>query len=259
VSCAEGQRVQAYFDGELEGAAATAVERHLSECAECRALYAQLQATRARLQRELPAIVAPPQLRARIARALDAENATTAAPPRARSTWRSRPFWQGAWSGAGVAALALGTVLFLLLPRPDPVLDAVVDAHVRALMSNHPTDVISTDRHTVKPWFAGRADVSPTVADFAAQGYRLIGGRADYLEHQRAAVLVYQHGAHVIDVFSWAAGHRALPQRASRDGYHETFWKVGDVQYGAVSDAGWDELFTLRRLLQQLAETEARE
>jgi anti-sigma factor RsiW len=150
-------------------------------------------------------------------------------------------------------------VLFSVLPLSGPLLDGVVEAHVRSLASGHLTDVISTDRHTVKPWFAGHADVSPAVADFAAQGYRLVGGRADYLDHQRVAVLVYQHGAHVINVFSWSADRHSLPRRASRDGYHMMSWQAGDLQYCAVSDAGWEELTTLSGLLQTLANADTRE
>jgi anti-sigma factor RsiW len=142
--------------------------------------------------------------------------------------------------------------MFLLLsPSLSSVLlDELVAAHVRSLMPAHLIDVESTDQHTVKPWFAGHADVSPVVADFAAQGYRLVGGRADYLDHQRAAVVVYQHGAHVINVFSWS-GRGGLSEQATRNGYHMLFWKSGDVQYCAVSDAGWDELSRLVRLQQQ--------
>ena len=101
-----------------------------------------------------------------------------------------------------------------------PLLDDLVADHTRSLLGSHLIDVVSTDRHTVKPWFAGRTDVSPVVADFADHGYRLVGGRADYLDHQRAAVVVYQHGAHVINVFSWALRSAARaarhhPQRLS--------------------------------------------
>ena len=97
-------------------------------------------------------------------------------------------------------------------------MDDLVGAHLRSLMPDHLIDVISTDRHTVKPWFAGHTDVSPVVEDFAAQGYRLLGARADYVDRQRAAVLIYQHGAHVINVFSWQSARPAGaydPQRIS--------------------------------------------
>jgi anti-sigma factor RsiW len=109
----------------------------------------------------------------------------------------------------------------------------------------------------VKPWFAGHADVSPVVADFAQQGYRLVGGRADYLDHQRSAVVIYQHGAHFINVFSWA-GKKTLPANTSRNGYHMIFWRAGDVEYCAVSDTGWNELRGLVLLLQELSARDAR-
>ncbi len=132
---------------------------------------------------------------------------------------------------------------FFFIPRfANPLLDQLVSAHVRSLMPSHLIDVVSTDKHTVKPWFTGHADVSPAVADFEPQGYRLIGGRVDYLDHQRSAVVVYQHGAHVINVFSWAGNERALPNDVTRNGYHLAFWKAGDLEYCAVSDTGWDEL-----------------
>jgi len=101
----------------------------------------------------------------------------------------------------------------------------------------------------VKPWFAGHADVSPVVVDFAGQGYRLVGGRADYFDRQRVAVVVYEHGPHVINVFTWVAGQRVLPEFATRSGYHIACWKLGNLQYCAVSDTGWDELRALMRLL----------
>ena len=141
---------------------------------------------------------------------------------------------------------------FFLPPSADPLLDELVGAHVRSLTPDHLIDVVSTDRHTVKPWFAGHADVSPAVADFEPQGYRLTGGRADYVDRQRAAVVVYRHGPHVINVFSWAAD-RSVPENTTRNGYHLAFWKTGNVLNCAVSDTGWDELLGLVHLLQGLA------
>ena len=171
-----------------------------------------------------------------------------------------QPFWAGAMSGVGASAIAAALALLLLTPLlSTPLVDDLVGAHMRSLMPTHLIDVASTDRHTVKPWFAGHADVSPVVADFAAQGYRLIGGRADYLDHQRSAVVVYQHGAHVINVFSWTANHRILPKSATRNGYHLLFWKAGDIEYCAVSDTGWEELQGLVRLLRNLSASDRQE
>jgi anti-sigma factor RsiW len=119
-------------------------------------------------------------------------------------------------------------------------------------MPDHLIDVVSTDKHNVKSWFAGHTDVSPVVADFEQQGYRLIGGRADYFEHQRAAVVVYRHGAHVINVFSWAGDQHGVPRTPPAMAII-WFWIVGDLEYCAVSDTAWDELLGLARLLQDLS------
>jgi anti-sigma factor RsiW len=238
-------RVQAYFDGEADAVAAADIERHIEGCAECRALLDDLKKLRTALRQELTYETAPPALRGRVMRALDQE--TNARKP------RLQPFWSGAFSGIAGTAIAASIAFFLLAPPlTNPLLEDLVSAHVRSLMPDHLIDVVSTDKHTVKPWFAGHADVSPVVADFAEQGYRLIGGRADYFDHQRAAVTVYQHGAHVINVFSWAATRDSVPKDTTRNGYHLAFWKTGDVVYCAVSDTGWDELRRLQLLLQDL-------
>ena len=255
MQCAETLRVQAAFDGELDAVAASAVERHAEHCPECRTLLAHLKRTRAQIRQHLEYGQAGPELRARIARMLEMEAA--AAPP-ARPAWRGRPFWLGTVAGAG-AALAASLAVVLLAPLLRASLpEELVAAHVRSLMPNHLTDVVSTDRHTVKPWFAGHADVSPVVADFSAQDYRLVGGRADYFARQRVAAVVYEHGAHVINVFTFAPGGRALPAEVSRHGYHVACWEAADLGYCAVSDAGWEEIAGLRQLLEDLAARDAR-
>ena len=267
MQCAESLRVQAYFDGEVDALAAAEIERHAGHCPECRALLQDLERTRAGIRRDLDYGQAPAALRERIERALDDEEARGAelvaphespplAPARrgttARPPWRTRPFWQGAFGGLGAAVAAALVYLFLSAVPSAALQEELTRAHVRSLMPGHLTDVVSTDQHTVKPWFAGHADVSPVVADFSAAGYRLVGGRADYLDRQRAAVLVYQHGAHVINVFVWAGARHAFPERTTRAGYHLVFWKVGDLDYCAVSDAGWNELTGLVDLLRDL-------
>ena len=260
--CAESLRVQAHFDGELDALAAADIERHYEACAECRELLKDLEQVRTALRQDLTYATTPPALRARIMRALDQESPVQSSRLNAGRlmNWRPRPFWKGAFSGIGGTAIAASIAFFLLAPPlANPLLDDLVSAHVRSLMPDHLIDVVSTDKHTVKPWFAGHTDVSPVVADFAQQGYRLIGGRADYFDQQRAAVVVYQHGSHVINVFSWVATKASLPQNTTRNGYHLAFWKTGNLVYCAVSDTGWAELEGLVQLLQDLGAQEIRE
>jgi anti-sigma factor RsiW len=258
VQCADSLRVQAYFDAEVDAVAAAEVERHIERCVECRALLEHLQEVRKVLRRDAAYETTPIDLRARLRQALDQESRAAVVPiaasKAAPSPLRRAPFWSGAVSGFGGAAIAAMLAFFLIVPRfSSPLVDDLVSAHLRSLMPAHLIDVVSTDKHTVKPWFAGHTDVSPTVADYTPQGYQLIGGRADYLEHQRSAVVVYQHGAHVINVFSWADGAKPLPSDTTRNGYHMAFWQTGDIRYCAVSDTGWDELLALKRLMRESA------
>ena len=126
-----------------------------------------------------------------------------------------------------------------------------MNAHLRSLMSDHLIDVVSSDRHTVKPWFAGHTDVSPPAADFDKEGYKLIGGRADYVDGHRAAVVVYRHGLHIVNVFAWAASAEKLPGEVTQKGYNIVCWNKADLDYCAVSDTGMDELLDLVRLIKQ--------
>jgi anti-sigma factor (TIGR02949 family) len=250
--CAETQGVAEYFDGEVDAVRAAQIEQHVHTCAECQRELAALQQMRGLLRSPAGRLAMPAELRGRIVEALDREPALRR--PGGRLTARSRPFWFGVFSGIGGSAVAAMLAFVFLVPLlTNPLPGELVADHTHALMSSHLIDVVSTDQHTVKPWFAGRTDVSPVVADFAPQGYRLLGGRVEVLDHQRAAVLVYRHGAHYINVYTWGIRAGGVPPNATRRGYHLAFWKEGDLGYCAVSDAGWPELSTLVGLLQDLS------
>jgi anti-sigma factor RsiW len=249
-------RLEAYFDGELDAISAADLERHIGECAECRAQLEDLENLRRALRRDLGFDRASPELRARVAAALDREVALDPEDSgvRPRAPTDAPSFWRGVVAGMGGLAVAASLVFLIGAPvSVNPLFNDLVNAHVRSLMPAHLIDVESTDRHTVKPWFAGHADVSPAVFDFADQGYRLLGGRADYFDRQRAAVVVYQHGAHIINVFSWADDGNSLPSDTTRSGWHLAFWRTGNLNYCAVSDTGWDELMKLESLIKEAA------
>ena len=239
MSCSETLRTQAFIDGELDEAAAVEAERHIATCPECRAFSEHAADLSDAVARTATRHAVPAPLRARIMAALERE----------RRGPRFDRFWAGILSGVAASALAAGLAALLWLPpSANSLLEEVGQAHVDAMSEGTQIAVLSSNHHTVKPWFAGRADVSPPVADFASAGFPLAGGRAAEIAGSRAAVVVYRHGLHEIDLFVWA-GRGAAAQGVYR-GYHIIFWQKGDLNFAAVSDTEWSELKNFERLVQ---------
>jgi anti-sigma factor RsiW len=168
-------------------------------------------------------------------------------------------FFGGAFAGATLSALVLGAVLwFQAAPRVAPgagVAQEIVSSHVRALMSDRAIDVISSDKHTVKPWFNGKIDYAPPVVDPAGPGFALVGGRLDYVDHKPVAVVVYRYLKHPIDVYVFpehraGQGVQSAPTETksdgkevtpivtqSDDGYALARWNHDGMTFWAVTDA----------------------
>ena len=249
--CNEAQRVHAYFDGELDAEASAIIEQHVAHCAGCAALIRDLQSTRDAVRERGFYHRASPVLRSHVTELLDREMG---------KAWnfrgfgsRNKAFWLGLATGIVPTAITAALVLFVYLgPASDRLVDDLMSAHLRSLVANHLIDVASSDQHTVKPWFAGHADVSPPAVDFPEADYRLIGGRTDYIDGRRAAVVVYRHGAHIINVFAWQQNGGSPPKTLTRNGYHIVCWRNGDLMFCAVSDTALNELLALTRLLKDI-------
>ncbi|MYM23931.1 anti-sigma factor [Duganella sp. FT135W] len=253
MNCQQTQELMsAYLDGELDAAGASRLHEHLDSCATCRATMEQLAALHQRVTTEASMHAAPAHLRHRIQTALAAQR-HAAAPSRQQPAR-----WPWAWINLGLATLASGAFaitlsLYLNQPSADTLLEQeLVASHFRALMPNHLADVASTDRHTVKPWFAGKLDFSPPVHDLAAEGFPLIGGRLDYLQQRPVAALVYGHRQHIINVYVWPASARGM-QHGEHQGFQLLRWSQEGMIFCAVSDLNAQELAEFAHQLQTKA------
>ena len=203
-----------------------------------------------RLRRDAQYHAAPPRLAARILAALPEESAADT--PKRRPRWN---LWWAAPAFAGACALFLAVGLYLGgFGADDPFADEVIAAHVRSLMVDHASDVASSDRHTVKPWFAGKLDYAPPVVDLTAQGFALVGGRLDYLERRPVAALVYRHRQHLINLFVSPAKGNESPRTISRQGFHLLRWTSRGMNFRAVSDLNPEDLANFKAMLEKAAE-----
>jgi anti-sigma factor RsiW len=236
-----------YLDQELNLSEALEFERHLASCGQCQQVYAQHSEVSSQLKQAGLRVEAPKELVARIKSALPGRRS-----PWERFTERLQR-WLGngtsSWVPAGamvmsVIALSWSFGLYLAVPSSEQRLtQELVDDHVRSLQFNHLSDVISTDKHTVKPWFNGKLDFAPPVVDLAQQGYPLVGGRLDYLNGRPVAVMVYRYKLHPINLYVWPGNDAgAVPYIHKQQGYHLAHWSAAGMNYWAITDAGDNEL-----------------
>ncbi len=240
-----------YLDKELDLVRSLEAERHFKECPACSQHYQEQQTLRRVIAGGLLNFEAPSALRRRVRAAV--RQASVAEAPTASRAWD----WSRLWLGWLVPAAAGAVVLALVLAWPahphaeSRLAEAVVSAHLRSLIANDLTAVASSDQHTVKPWFNGRLTFSPPVADLAAHGFPLVGGRLDVLQEHPVAALVYQRRKHVINLFIWPADRSvsASGKGSTQRGYNLFHWTDSGMNWWVISDVNRGDLQEFVRLV----------
>jgi anti-sigma factor RsiW len=135
----------------------------------------------------------------------------------------------------------------------DQVFSEIADLHVATLASSSPVDVISTDRHTVKPWFQGKIPFAFNLPELQNSDFSLLGGRMTYLEQNPGAHLIYDVGKHHISVFVFQ--ERSLPARLNdssdkpgRLSFNMETWSQGGLRYFVIGDASAANIDSLAKL-----------
>jgi anti-sigma factor (TIGR02949 family) len=241
-----------YLDHELDAPRAEEFEKHLETCSQCIAQLEEQESLRASLKSAQLYERAPKALTGKINRQIANEESD--------GQWSWVPIWR--WIGASAAIVALMVSAYFGVARlwktgtsgtEQVALTEVIDAHVRSLQPGHLTDVLSTDQHTVKPWFDGKLDYVPPAKDLAENGFPLVGGRLDVLNGRSVAVLVYGRRKHFINVFVWPERQKdlAIPAAGTRNGYQWNYWHAHGMEFCAISDASAADLHDLSELLQE--------
>jgi anti-sigma factor RsiW len=239
----EAARLAAYLDGEVTAEQAAAVKQHIAGCSACAAEVAEMVALKRGL-REARAKFAPSaEFRARMMQQVVAKK------PRARMGW----LWPAL--GALAAVLVLTVVGWIHFAQHADGFGEVADLHVNMLASANPLDVVSSDRHTVKPWFQGRIPFSFNVPEFGGSEFTLLGGKMVYLHQQPGAQLIVARGQHRISVLilqDSTAMEREFPAHrgvAARDGFNVEAWRMQGLQFVVVGDADPAAIWRLSEML----------
>lgn len=232
--------VDAYVDGELSARDSAAFEQALTDCPACRQRLATAR-TISGLLRDLPVERTPDLLRARVERDLR----ESVGEPQRRARPAARPWarW-GAMAASLVVAVGIGWLGGTFMGQGDRRTDEAIASYLRVAMAEAPVEVASSDRHTVKPWFAGRIDYSPPVHDLTAAGFPLVGGRLDVVSGRKVSVLVYRRNQHRIVLSLWpaGAGGNVAPAITQRDGFALAEWRHAGFDMRAVSDISPSEM-----------------
>jgi anti-sigma factor RsiW len=244
MNCDEAEiLIHALIDNELDASHALEVEAHLATCPRCTAELVAYRQMREAMDKTNLRYSAPASLRQRLDEVLPkpADAPSNVVPLTSR-----RSLLRGFAMGSAMSALA-ATLLVAVVVRHDDqqmIESEIVSSHLRSLQPGHLIDVVSTDQHTVKPWFNGKLDVSPPVIDLTAQGFTLIGGRLDYVDARAIGAVVYKRRAHVINLFVAQTSNAARkPAKIEAiQGFNIRRWSDRGLNYWAVSDIGADEL-----------------
>jgi anti-sigma factor RsiW len=238
------EQLDAYLDGELPPAEARALGEHLRGCPAC----ATESLSRVQQKRVLQAagqrFTPDPAFRARIQQSIAA-----------RRPARWSRFWYPVLATAAVLLIVGAVSLNLDRGRRSDqrLLSELADLHVATLASSNPVDVVSTDRHTVKPWFAGKIPFTFNLPELQDSPFTLLGAKVSYLNQSPGAELIFRVRQHQISVFIFQdkAWGNTRPEDAVQTAlsFNARSWSRNGLRYFVIGDASPQDLDQLSGLI----------
>lgn len=251
MSCLEWQsRLEAYVDAELSPHDMESFRAHAARCTDCASTALALIEAKGALRRAGQRYAAPPALRARMVASATRKVVNLPIPH------RDYPFWpRGAMAAAALLVLAAGLFFFSGRSRRPSSLAEFADLHVADLASSNPVEVVSTDRHTVKPWFQGRIPFTFDLPDLQGSPFTLTGGRVAYYHQEPGAQLIFTYQRHMISAFIFRDTPQIAISQSSFSDRSTSFnlrtWTHDGLRYVLVSDVNAATLQQLAELLEQ--------
>jgi len=236
-------KIAAYADAELSAGEMRAMGEHIKGCASCASDALSRVQLRSAIKTTGKRFSPSPALGRRIRKELPAKR-----------NWVRLRVWMPQLAATAVLAL----VCFFLFrgwvsSRQERTIAELADLHVATLASSAPVDVISSDRHTVKPWFQGKIPFTFNLPELGGTAFTLDGGRVSYLEQAPGAQLIFKIGAHRISVFVFQ--NRGARPFAPGNGrfrsltFNVETWTEDDLRYFVIGDAEANDIHKLSELL----------
>jgi anti-sigma factor RsiW len=246
-------KLDLYLDGELPEQEMTAFDAHVRECPEC----AAAALPRVQMKRMIQSVAGK---RFSPSAELRQSMQQRFAKPKPTLRWG----WLLAVASVLLAALTFTTTYVRTrgdraLANREHVLSEIADLHVATLASSSPVDVVSTDRHTVKPWFQGKIPFAFNLPELQGSEFTLLGGRMTYLDQAPGAHLIYDARKHHISVFIFQERLLNLPvgsetnQASQKSPFNMQTWNQNGLRFFVIGDASPADIESLTKLFKAAA------
>lgn len=237
--------ITAFADHELTATELLAAQEHLAVCHACALAVLSATQLKAATARAAQRYTLSPQMRARLEATARGRIPASRMVPIRMHTWATF---------AALILLTISLASWWLRPAgsstPSPIVAELFDQHLAVLPESSIPQVLSSDKHTVKPWFQGKLPYSfnlPEPAELPRETV-LQGADLTYIGGRPAAQLLFLMRKHRVSVFV-TQQDVLVPLSNDRHGYRLRSTSANGLTVTAVGDVGNSDLDALLAVL----------